>query len=52
MKADNPRTDKEVWDFSIFNTMRYQEIGQSQREHLIWEHEQGIRDWSEFMEET
>jgi len=51
MIADNPKTDKEIWDFSIFNTMRYQKVGETQREHLTWEHEQGIKDWGQFITE-
>ena len=48
MKADNPRTDAEKWEFSVFNTRKWQKVGELEREQLIWEHEQGIRDWGEF----
>jgi len=49
MIADNPRTDEERWKFSVFNTRKYQQIGQTEREHFLWEHEHGVTDWSKFI---
>jgi len=49
MIADNPRTDEQRWKFSIFNTLKWQKIGEAERSHLIWEHESGIKDWSQWI---
>jgi len=48
MRAENPSSDSERWKFSAVNTLRWQSIGEKERDHLIWENESGIKDWSMF----
>lgn len=50
MRAENPRNDDERWRFSVFNTLKWQKIGDTEREHLEWEHREGIRDWRPFLD--